>query len=108
MNDELISAVSQANAAQGPLQELRWNHTGRALELLEMSLDGAVLWLHRLTETLSPEDRELALGTLRGIRDYRRSHPRRSEADLSTFDQKVVAGGLELQEKARKILDAIK
>lgn len=108
MNDELIAAVSQAHAVQGPLHELRRNHTGRALELLEMSLDGAVLWLHRLAETLGPDERELALGTLRSIRDYRRSQPRRTEADVSRLDQKVVADSLELQEKARKVLDELK
>ena len=108
MNDELIMAISQAHGAQGPLDELRRNHPGRALELLEMSLDGAVLWLHRLSETVSPEDRERALQTLRGIRDYRRIHPRRPEADMSRLDQKVVTDGLKLQADARRILDEIK
>jgi hypothetical protein len=73
-----------------------------------MSLDGAVLWLHRLAETLDADERERALGTLRSIRDYRRSHPRRTEADVSRLDQKVVADSLELQEKARKVLDELK
>lgn len=108
MYDELMVAMSLANAVQGPLEELRRNHPGRALELLEMSLDGAVLWLNRLTESLSAEDRERALGTLRGIRDYRRMHPRRAEVDMSRFDQKIVAEGLKLQEEARKILDELK
>ena len=108
MNDELVMALSQANAVQGPLENLRGNDTGRALELLEMSLDGAVIWLHRLAEELDPEGREMAIGGLRSIRDYRLVHPRRTEADVSRLDQKVVADSLKLQEEARRILDEIK
>jgi hypothetical protein len=108
MNNELIMALSKAHAVWGPLGHLRGNRTGHALELLEVSLDGAIIWLHRLAETLGAEDREHALGTLRGIRDYRRVHPRLTETGLSTLDQKTVADSLKLQEQARRILDEIK
>lgn len=108
MNNELILALSKAHAVWGPLEHLRRNRTEDALELLEVTLDGAVLWLHRLAETLGPEDRESALGALRSIRDYRRTHPRRTETDLSKLDQKTMADSLKLQEQAREILDELK
>jgi len=108
MDDLLVTAVTNVSTLQGALENLRGDRMGRALESLEQGLDVNVVTLKSLCDRVDPADREYALQALRWVRDYRRSHPRRTETDLSSFDKGVVADVLKLQEQARKILDETK
>lgn len=108
MNELVVAALGKVNTLQGALENLRANRFGRALESLEQGLDVSVVMLKAIATRVDSAERGQVLEALRGIRDYRRAHPRRTEEDLSKFDQDVVAGILELQEKAREILDEVK
>ena len=86
------------------LDELRDGRLANALELLEQQLDTSVLAMQRFSESAGPSEREPVLGALRVLRDYRRRHPRKTEAVIEG-DMK----GLGLaREKAQKILHETK
>ncbi len=108
MNDLAVATITEVSTLQGALENLRANRSGRALELLEQGLDVNVVRLSALRKEVDSADHERILEALRWIRNYRRAHPRRTETDLSMFDKKLVADGLKLQDRARKILDEIK
>ena len=108
MNDLAVATITEVSTLKGALENLRANRSGRALETLEQGLDVGVVRLSALREHVDPDDHERIIEALRWIRDYRRAHPRRTETDLSSFDKKLVADGLELQERVRKILDETK
>lgn len=105
MNELVVAAITNVSTLQGALRNLRTNRVGRALESLEQGLDVNVVMLKALCDQVDAADRERAVEALRWIRDYRRVHPRRTEADLSAFDKNLAADVLKLQEQARKILD---
>jgi hypothetical protein len=108
MKDELLNILSSAATTQLALESIRAKEIGRALEFLEMNLDASVLALNRLAKEVDPTERERVISTLQMIREYRRVHPRRVEADLS-----AVANGLPVraaraaQERIPKILEEI-
>ena len=60
-------------------------------EQVTLRLDQDVLELCSLAKKAKPRDRETVIATLRSIRDYRRLHPRRYEADRP-LDEKSEAG----------------
>jgi hypothetical protein len=99
------SAVTEASSIVGALQNLRDGRFDRALEMLELELDGIALLLDSLADDVEPDERALILETLCSIRNYRDVHPRRPETDLREFESDVVADASELQEKAKKVLD---
>jgi hypothetical protein len=109
MKDELLKILSNAATTQLALESIRANETDRALEFLEMNLDASVLSLNGLAKEVEPTERERVISTLRMIRDYRRVHPRRVEADLSTVANGVaVHAARAAQERIPKILKEIK
>jgi hypothetical protein len=85
MKDELLAALSKAAVTQLALESLRSKDTAQALELLELDLDATVLTLGRLAKEVTPTDRDRVTATLQQIRAYRRTHPRRVEADLGSM-----------------------
>ena len=106
MKDELLEVLSRASSTQLALESLRANDIGRALEFLEMDLDGSVLALSRLAKEVGPARRESLLSMLRQIRAYRQFHPRRAEADLGTVANGVVNQAVRMaQKRVGKILD---
>jgi len=96
----LLNAQAEALAARILLDELRAGRLANALELLEQQLDTSVLAIQKFSESAGPSEREPVLETLRVLREYRRRHPRKTEA--------VIEGdgdGLRLaRETAQKIL----
>jgi len=108
MNELVVAAITNASTLQGALDNLRANRVGRALETLEQGLDVNVVALKALCDKVDTLDRERAVEAIRLIRDYRRTHPRRTETDLGVFDKNLVAEVLKLQEQVRKILDETK
>jgi len=108
MEDELLSVLSMVAATQLALESLRCKDTARALELLEVDLDANIIALAKLSKEVAPADRERVTTTLRQIRLYRRAHPRRAEADLSSMASGLLAraanqGG----QRAHEILEEI-
>ena len=84
------------------------NRLDRALEALEQQLDTATVMLDEIAKKVEPDKQERANQTLRLVRDYRRHQPRRSEVDMSKFDQALVQEVYNLQKRARKILEEIR
>jgi hypothetical protein len=82
MKNEWLSALSRVATIHLALESLRDNDRDRALELLERDLDASVLGLSLLSKEVSGAQGECVIKTLKQIRDYRRAHPRRCEADL--------------------------
>ncbi len=108
MKDDLLRILSNAATTQLALESLRANDTGRALEFLEMNLDASVLVLNKLVKEVDATEREAVISVLHQIRDYRRAHPRRAEADLSALANGVPVRAARLaQERIPKILDEI-
>lgn len=104
----LFIVATEATSITGALESLRNNRLDRALEALEQQLDTATVMLSGLVEEIVSPDQERAVETLRFIRDYRRVYPRRSEVDMSKFEQPLVQDVRKLQEHARRILEEIK
>ncbi len=108
MKEELLSVLPRVATTQLALESLRSKDTARTLELLELDLHASVLILGRLAKEVKPAERERVIATLRQIRTYRRAHPRRVEADLSSL-----ANGLPIRaahhagEKVRAIFEEI-
>ena len=100
----MLNAQGEALSARILLDELRGGGLANALELLEQQLDTSVLAMQRFSEPAGPSEREAVLGTLRILRDYRRRHPRKTEA--------VIEGDVEglrlAREEAQKILHETK
>ena len=108
MEDELLSVLSMVAATQLALESLRCKDTARALELLEVDLDASVLALAGLSEQVTSADREHVTAALGRIRVYRRAHPRRAEADLSSLASGLLSRAADLGgQRAHKILDEI-
>jgi hypothetical protein len=108
MKDEFLEILGRVSTTQLALESLRAKSTDRALELLEMDLDMSVLALNRLSKEVDSTRRERVTSTLQQIREYRRVHPRRVEADLSTFaNGLLVRAARPAQERVRKILNEI-
>jgi hypothetical protein len=108
MKNELSKILSNAVATKLALESIRANETGRALEFLEMNLDVSVLALNSLAKEVDPTERESVIAALQMIRDYRRVHPRRVEADLSTVANGVpVRAARAARERIPKILEEI-
>ena len=90
------------------LESLRAGDTARALELLELELDASVVALGTLAKDVEPGDRDRATSTLRMIRQYRCTHPRRVEADFSATAKGVlVRAAREAGARANHILDEL-
>src|SRR2546425_7946450 len=108
MKDELLSVLSKVATTQLALESLRGKDTARALELLEVDLDASVIALARLSKEVAPADRERVMTTLRQIRAYRRAHPRRAEADLSSMvSGLLVRAAHQGGQRAHEILEEI-
>jgi hypothetical protein len=108
MKDELLPVLSKVATTQLALESLRAKDTARALELLEVDLDASVLALARLSKEVAPADRERVAMTLRQIRAYRRAHPRRVEADLSSLASGLLSRAADQGgQRAQKILEEI-
>lgn len=99
MIDELLAASSRVAITQLALESLRANDTGRSLELLELDLDASILAPANLARKGSTDERKRVAELLERIRDYRRAHPRRTEADLGSLANGLLvrAGGLSKQ-----------
>jgi hypothetical protein len=96
----LLNAQAEALTARILLDELRAGRSANALELLERQLDTGVLAMQKFSESAGPSEREPVLRTLRVLRDYRRRHPRKTEAVIEGDED-----GLPLaREKAQEIL----
>lgn len=105
---ELQHVTSNAGVTCLALENLRDKNTARALELLELTLDGNVISLSILAKESTPADREQVADILRRIRDYRLAHPRRIEADLGDLASGILVRAGHLAEKrARQILEEI-
>ena len=106
LNPTMLTAREAANLSTA-LQYIRRGRLDRALEALEMSLDVCVVALSSLSKSAKTLRAEEPLRALRSIRDYRRRYPRRTETDLSRMKKDAVSGALDLQERARRILEGI-
>ncbi|HWY31716.1 MAG TPA: hypothetical protein VNX46_13230 [Candidatus Acidoferrum sp.] len=108
MNDELLPLLSRAAATQLALESLRSNDIPQTLELLELQLDVNVAALSRLAKDVPPVERERVTAMLREIRNYRRAHPRRVEADINSMASGLLVRAADLGgDRARKILEEI-
>jgi hypothetical protein len=108
----ILAVASEAIALLGALDWIRKCRLDRALELLEGQVDICVESLSALSTEIqmlpsSEGERELLTRALRHVREYRRNHPRRAEADLSMIDKNIVASTLALQERVHKILEEL-
>jgi hypothetical protein len=108
MKDALLTVMAKVSMTQLALESLRAKDTARALELLELDLDASVVSLARLANEAAPAERERLTDTLRRIRAYRRTHPRRTEADLGSLASGLLVraaqeGGM----RARQILEEV-
>jgi hypothetical protein len=107
-----MAVASEAITLIGSLRYIRGRRFDRALELLEGQVDLCVESLSVLSteiESLAAAkgESEILMGALRQIRDYRRDHPRRDEADLSIIDKKTVTAIRALQARVREILEEL-
>lgn len=108
MKGDLLRVLSRSATTQLALESLRRNDVAQALELLEFDLDAIVVSLSILSKDLAPDERESVITALRGIRAYRRVHPRRTEADLSSLASGLLVRASDLGGgKAREILEGI-
>ena len=108
MKDQLIATLAKAAVTQLALESLRSKDTAQALELLELDLDATVIALARLAKEVTPTDQERVTATLQQIRAYRRTHPRRVEADLGSMASGLlVRAGHHGGKRAREILEEI-
>jgi hypothetical protein len=108
MITELQRVISNVSFTQLALESLRNKDTARALELLELGLDGSVISLSILVKEAALVDGEQVTAILRRIRDYRIAHPRRKEADLGDLASGLLVRAGQLGEKkAREILEEI-
>ena len=108
MKDDLLQILSKVSLTQLALESLRAKNTRQALELLEIDLDASVLALSRLAKEVDPTQRERVTAILHAVRDYRRAHPRHTEADLSSMASGLLArAACPAQERARQILNEI-
>jgi hypothetical protein len=106
MNDELSRTIFQVFSTQFALENLRAKDVARALEILELTLDLSILRLNKLARECDPSERERVVSTLRQVRAYRQSYPRRVESDLSTVANGVLARSVTVsKERIREILD---
>jgi hypothetical protein len=108
MKDEILPVLSKAAITQLALESIRSKDVAQALELLELDLDATVLALARLAKEVTPTDRERVRVALQQIRAYRRAHPRRTEADLSSMASGLLVRAGHLGDKrAHEILEEI-
>jgi LmbE family N-acetylglucosaminyl deacetylase len=106
MKDELSRTIFEVFRTQFALESVRAKELARALEILELELDVNILRLHALAKECDPSERERVVSTLRQVRSYRQSHPRRVESDLSTVAKGVLARSVTVsKERIREILD---
>jgi len=106
MKNELSRNIFQVFSTQSALENLRAQDVARAVEILELQLDESILRLHALAKECDPSERERVVSTLRQVRAYRKSHPRRVESDLSTVANGVLARTITFsKERIREILD---
>ena len=96
----LFRAQADALATRIVLDELRAGRLPNALELLEQHLDTSVLTLHRFAQDADTSGRQQATDSLRNVRDYRRRHPRKTEAAIDD-----TPSTLQTQKRVQEILD---
>ena len=101
----LLNAEADALAARVVLDELRAGRLTSALELLEQTLDTAVLVIDSHGQKLGVAERERAAATLSVLRDYRQRHPRKAEANIQGTDVPTLR---EAQQRVREILHGTK
>ena len=108
MKDELLTVLSKVATTQLALESLRAKDTARALELVVLELDSSVISLARISKEVAPAERQRVTDALQQIRAYRRAHPRRTEADLSSLASGLlVRAATEGGKRARQILEEI-
>jgi hypothetical protein len=106
--DILLHAQSDALQAKIVLTELRDGHLTNALELLEMQIDTSVIMIDSSLPTLSAQERDEALGTLRLLRAYREAHRRQQEAVIQDADKQDRETLVQASQKASRILNDLK
>jgi|SRR5258708_6501326 len=108
MIDELLAVSSRVATTQLALESLRVNDTARALELLELDLEASILRLASLASKSSTDERKRVTELLETIRDYRRAHPRRTEADLGDLASGLLVRSGDLsRQRVQEILEHI-
>jgi len=76
-----LAAGSAATMDVATLQRIRTGDTNRAIELVEINLDGDIVMLGSYLGDVSPSRRDPALvGVLQQARDYRTKHPRKANS----------------------------
>ena len=101
----LLQAKADALFARVLLDELRAGRMATALELLEQQLDVSILVIDGFVRKAEPAPQAQAVGTLRVVREYRRRHPRKTEAAIEESEDSQSKH--QIRDKVKKILDEI-
>jgi len=96
---------AQGNALQDKilLTELRDGRLTNALELLEQQMDSSIIIMKGSLSKVGGPNGDAALGTLRSLKAYRETHPRKREAVIPDTDTE----NEELMRKASRILSEL-
>jgi hypothetical protein len=95
---EVRRATADFSKAAGVLKAIRAGDTNEAIETLESELDMQIMYIGAVTEaTAAPERDKQWLSRIRWLRDYRATHPRKSDP----FIDEQVAHYLSLVETNR-------
>jgi hypothetical protein len=108
MNKPVLEPLSTISTTLLALESLRANETERALEILEIQLDAAILTANRIASGMDSAERETINSLLQRTRDYRRVYPRRTEAELNDLASGLLVRSARAgQARAAKILDEL-
>jgi hypothetical protein len=72
---DALHAASAAGSCLAALRPLRSGDTARAIDSLELQLDGELVGLVCMRDSLRGEQAKMAAGILKHIRDYRAKYP---------------------------------
>jgi hypothetical protein len=108
MNKPVVESLGTISTTLLALESLRANKTERALELLEIQLDTAILTANRVASGADSAECDAINSLLQRARDYRRAYPRRTEGELGDLANGLLARSARLgKERAEKILDEL-
>ncbi len=95
---------SQANALQAQIlvTELRDGRLTNAVELLEEQIDSSIIIIDSNLSRVGGQQAEAGVGTLRLLKAYRQTHPRRREAVIGDTNNE------EMMRKAARVLSELK
>jgi hypothetical protein len=82
-----LSETEKAGMNVGVLNQLHANNTTNAIQLLDIELDGSLITLWFFRNEITPSDRDVTLGVLRKVKEYRTKFPH--EFDDPTFVETV-------------------